>query len=808
MYSPTGVKLTTGQEPSETMHFHLVGIGGAGMSALARWLHQKGIRVSGSDLHESPTLSALREQGIDAYSPHDSARMGQPDWLVISDAIHPDNPEVLEAQRREIPIWRRSQLLGWLLRWHKVIAIAGTHGKSTTTAMLARILEHAGYDPVVVIGADVPESEPWMGNLRLGKGEWAVVEACEAYESYLDFQPDIAVITNIEADHLDHHGTFERLQESFVRFCQQLKHGGQRVGCGDSTGVLRVCERLHGLGGHERPPFFYGFSQRNDLRAEIIETTPEHTRFRIHNSSSLSAEETEYLLTVPGEHNVQNAVGAIAVAHLMGIPTKPIREALASFKGVKRRQEVVGEVAGITIVDDYAHHPTEIRATLSALRQKFPNRRLVLIYQPHLYSRTRDQLHGLIESLARADFVVITDIYPARERPIPGISSALLADGILEREDAPPTLYVPVKEQIPARLLPHLKPGDVVVTMGAGDVELVAPLLLQRLEGGAYPRIRRCVERKLRIAVLMGGDSPERDVSLLSGHRVMQVLDPNRYEAIPVDPALVKGKEGVWGLQDLLLNPRPDLALIVLHGRHGEDGAVQGLLELLGIPFTGSGVLASALAMNKHASKIVLRDAGLTVPNGLLVSDYEFETLVRVQSALALPLIVKPNQGGSTLGTTRVWEWNQLERAIRKALAFDTSVLVEELIKGVEVSVPVLGTRQPEALPPVEIVPMSGYYDFHAKYVPGATEEIVPARLQPEVLVHVQDVAVSAHLALGCRGMSRVDMIVHENTPYILEVNTIPGLTPTSLLPRSAEAVGISFEQLINRLIEEALESV
>ncbi|MFQ3610491.1 MAG: UDP-N-acetylmuramate--L-alanine ligase [Fimbriimonadales bacterium] len=807
MYTTTGIKLTTGQEPNERMHFHLVGIGGAGMSALARWLHRKGIPVSGSDLHESPTLQALRELGIHAYSPHDPEQMGQPEWLVVSDAIHPDNPEVITANRLGIPIWRRSQLLGWLLRGHKVIAVTGTHGKSTTTAMLARILEQAGYDPIVVIGADVPDGEPWMGNLRLGNGEWAVVEACEAYESYLDFNPDIAVVTNIEADHLDHHGTFERLQESFMRFCQQVKRGGQRIACGDSMGVLRVCERLHGIGGHERPPLFYGFAERNDLRAEIVERTPQLTRFRLQNSQSLPAEEADYTLQVPGEHNVQNALGAIAVAHLMGIPAEPVREALASFRGVKRRQEVLGEIAGITVVDDYAHHPTEIRATVLALRQRFPERRLVIIYQPHLYSRTRDQLQGLIDSLAQADFVVVTDIYPAREKPIPGISSALIADGLLDREDAPPTLYVPVKEQIPSRLLPHLQPGDVVVTMGAGDVEQVAPLLLARLESGAYPSAVLATGRKLRIAVLMGGDSPERDVSLLSGHRVMQVLNPDRYDVIAVDPALVKGKEGVWGLQDLLLNPRPDLALIVLHGRHGEDGAVQGLLELLGIPYTGSGVLASALAMNKNASKIVLMEAGITVPKGLLVHDNELETLERIQAHLRLPLIVKPNQGGSTLGTTRVWEWNQLERAVRKALGFDSSVLVEELITGTEVSVPVLGTRQPEALPPVEIVPRSGYYDFHAKYVPGETEEIVPARLQPEVLSHIQDVAVTAHLALGCRGMSRVDMIVQENTPFVLEVNTIPGLTPTSLLPRSAEAAGIHFEQLINRLIEEALET-
>ncbi|MDW8106483.1 MAG: UDP-N-acetylmuramate--L-alanine ligase [Armatimonadota bacterium] len=800
MYSPTGIRLTTQLEPQLSMRFHLVGIGGAGMSALARWLRHKNATVSGSDLVESPTLDALRAIGVDAYTPHDPARMGQPDWLVVSDAIHPDNPEVIEAMRRGIPIWRRSQLLGWLLRGYKVIAIAGTHGKSTTTAMTAAVLEAAGYDPTVLIGADVPMPPPWQGNLRLGNSEWAVVEACEAYDSFLDLHPSIALITNIEADHLDYHGTFDRLLKSFVNFAKHVAPEGYLIACGDSPGVRQMTKMLHGIGGHERPPILYGLNPENDLQAEITERTPTYTEFRVHNSHWLSEAEPTLRIPYLGEQNVQNALGALCIGLLLNVPVEVITNALAHFRGVKRRQEIVGEAMGITLVDDYAHHPTEIRAALGALRQRFPNRRIVVVYQPHLYSRTRDQLHGLIESLAIADFVVITDIYPAREQPIPGVSAALIADGLLER-DTPPTLYVPVKEQIPQRLMPYLRPNDVVVLMGAGDIDKVAPLLLRRLE--AQGQVRR-----LTVAVLMGGDSPERDVSLLSGMRVMQALNPEKYRAIAVDPALSKGKDGVWGLEELLTRERPDVAFIALHGRHGEDGAIQGLLELLGIPYTGSGVLASALAMNKFAAKILFREAGLTTPDALLVSDTDGMTLMRIQQRLRLPLMVKPNQGGSTLGAMRVFHWEELPRALSKALAYDTAALVEELIEGVEVSVPVLGRRAPQALPPVEIVPKSGYYDFQAKYVPGATEEIVPARLPAEVLSLLQETAVAAHLALGCSGMSRVDMIVREGTPYVLEVNTIPGLTPTSLLPRSAEAAGISFPELIERILQEALEAV
>ncbi len=822
MQSPTGIPLTTGREPSLQDRFHLIGVGGAGMSALARWLAELGASVSGSDLHESPTLAELRSRGIRAYTPHDPDQMGDPTWVVVSDAVHPDNPEVIEAMRRGLPLWRRSQLMGWLLKPYRTIAVSGTHGKTTTTAMIAAILEEAGYDPLVLLGGDWMHTHPpWAGNIRLGKGEWAIVEACEAYESFLDLQPEIALVTNVEPDHLDYHGTFENLQRSFVRFCQHVRPSGHTICCGDNQGVQAVCKWLHAHGRRERPPLLYGFGEMNDLRAEILERVPNGTHFRVAPTPALPVDgegvavsppstgevrrgaKTDFYLPFPGDHNVQNALGAIAIAQILHIPIEVQQRALAAFRGVKRRQELIGEVAGITFVDDYAHHPTEIEATLAALRQRFPNRRLVVLYQPHLYSRTRDQLEGLIRSLVAADSVVITDIYPAREKPIPGVSASLIADGLLE-QGHPSVFYVPVKEQIPARLLPHLVEGDVVVTMGAGDIDRVAPMLIRLLEA-------RGQVRRLRIAVLMGGDSPERDVSLLSGMRVLQALDPDRFIGIPVDPARLHGSEEFWGLLDLLQGERPDLAFIALHGRHGEDGAIQGLLEMLGIPYTGSGILASALAMNKYAAKIVLQSVGLTTPPGVLVhhaqlpddfAPFDVPGITNLQ----LPLIVKPNEGGSTLGTTRVWEWEQLPRALRKAFAYDERALIEDLIEGVEVSVPVIGTRHPRPLPPVEIVPRTGFYGFQAKYTPGMTDEIVPARLPDETLELLQATALRAHLALGCRSMSRVDIILREFTPFILEVNSIPGLTPTSLLPRSAEAAGISFSQLITRLIEDALE--
>lgn len=790
MRTPTGIEVETSREPAENERFHLIGIGGAGMSALARWLLSRGKQVSGSDHADSPTLQDLQMRGAQVYASHHASHLGDTTWVVVSDAIHLDNPEVIEAQQRGLPIWRRSQLLGWMLRDYRVIAITGTHGKTTTTGIIARLLEEAGLDPLVLIGGDLPEAiSPWQGNLRLGGGKWAVVEACEAYESYLDLEPEIAIITNIEPDHLDYHGSVESLYRSFEKFVSCIKPGGVCLACGDSA----VSNLQSSVSGSSVQFLTYGLGETNHLRAAIIRQDVSGTTF--------TADGMTYALpaVLSGEHNVLNALAAIGTAQSLGIAQEVIQRALNGFHGVKRRMEITGEVAGMTLIDDYAHHPTEISATINALRQRYPNRRLVITFQPHLYSRTRDQLKGFIESLSASDVVIITDIYPAREDPIPGVSAALIAEGLLERGH-PAVYYVPVKTQVPHLLLRIAERDDVLVMMGAGDVDWVARETLKRIE-------TRAVTHRLRVAVLMGGDSSEREVSILSGRRVLEGLNSEEYDTFAVDPALLTSRPDQLGLVDLLTTIQPDVAFIALHGRHGEDGAVQGLLELAGIPYTGSGMLASALAMNKRAAKIVMQAAGLKTPEGILIEQGDEEAVDKVRAVLELPIVVKPNEGGSTLGLSKVYDWADLPRALARAFVYDHAALVERMIPGMEISVPVLGNRYPVSLPVVEIVPQSGFYDFKSKYVPGATEEVVPARLPDELMSKAQRASITAHQAIGCRGMSRVDMIVHGEDLYVLEVNTVPGLTPTSLFPRSALAAGIGFQELIERLIELAREN-
>ncbi|HEY0867423.1 MAG TPA: D-alanine--D-alanine ligase, partial [Fimbriimonas sp.] len=376
--------------------------------------------------------------------------------------------------------------------------------------------------------------------------------------------------------------------------------------------------------------------------------------------------------------------------------------------------------------------------------------------------------------------VVLTDIYPAREDPIPGVSSARIA----ERIDKP-AHYIPSRHLLPMEVRKLAKPGDVVVGMGAGNISDFGPALVKELTKD---------RANLKVAVCYGGDSAEREVSILSGRAIHGALQRLGYESFMVDVAevlLKKGDVGTFTGPD-----RPDVAFLAVHGTNAEDGAIQGFFELLHIPYTGSGIQSSALAMDKAMTKRILEAAGVTMPRGVLLSSPDQAV------PLAAPLIVKPNAQGSTVGLSFVETDDQLAKALERAFLYDESVLVEEWVQGMEISTPVLND---EALLPVEIAPISGRYDFESKYTPGATEEIVPARLPEGTLEKARELALRAHRALGCAGATRTDAIVRDGEIYVLEVNTLPGMTGTSLLPNSAKAMGISFEELCRRLVEDAL---
>ena len=741
------------------------------MSAIARLLKRRGLRVRGTDQGSSPETERLIAEGIEVHIGHSGDLLETGDALVLSDAIDlARSPEFSKARELGIPVVRRSQVLGWLPKGRKVIAVTGTHGKTTITGMLGSGLIAAGLDPLIVAGANIPQ---FGGPVREGDGEWAVVEACEAYDSLRDIDPTIVLLSNLEADHLDFHGTFSNLQSSVLRFVARIPDSGYLVYCAADEGGAAIAA----MATAKKIPY------------------AEEDFAHLSDGAGIPLQR--------GHQNMLNAAGALVAMEAIGVTGASAAAGVVGFTGAERRQQVLlggAPDSALTVIDDYAHHPTEIRESLAAIRSSFlgahghSRGRLIVVFQPHLYSRTAALLDQFADALSTADEVVITDIYPAREDPIPGLSSARIAEKIRK-----PVHYVPSRHLLAVNVARWVEAGDVLVGMGAGNISEFGPALvleLARLYDGGKSNLTRLdpAGRPLKIAVLYGGDSAEREVSIHSGRAIYAALSRLGYDSRLID--MTERLHRGTSLADFIGPERPDVAFLAVHGTHAEDGAIQGLLELLNVPYTGSGIQASAIAMDKALTKTILMQHGIRVPNGALLTEPE------MPFDLQPPVIVKPNAQGSTVGLSFVEERSQVCHALLTAFQYDDAVLVEEWIKGMEISTPVLCGR---ALPPVEIAPVTGKYDFESKYTPGATEEVVPARLPEHLLNEAKEIALRAHRALGCSGATRTDMIVAGEEIYVLEVNTLPGMTGTSLLPNSAAAAGIGFDALCRILVEDAL---
>ena len=439
-----------------TRSIHLVGIGGAGMSGIARVLLERGVRVSGSDLKHSTLLLQLRAAGAVVSVGHEAANVGTSDAVVVSTAIPPDNVEVTEARRRAIPVYARAQVLAALMAERRGVAVAGTHGKTTTTSMLAAILERAGADPTYLVGGDLNESG---SNARSGRGDLFLAEADESDGSFLLLRPDVAVVTNVEEDHMDFYPDRAAVEAAFAAFCRRA---GVVVACGDDAGARRVVAGLPGV-------VTYGQDPRNDVGVDAITISKRRTRAVVR----FGDETVDVEVGSPGRHYALNAAAALAAAREVGIAPSVGAPALSAFGGVRRRFELRGTARGADFVDDYAHHPTEIAATLAAARAQGAAR-VVAVFQPHRYSRTASLWRPLGESLAPADVVVLTDIYGAGEAPIPGVTGKLLVDALLEASPRARAVYLPRRAELAPFLAGDVREGDLVLTLGAGDITRVA----------------------------------------------------------------------------------------------------------------------------------------------------------------------------------------------------------------------------------------------------------------------------------------------------------------------------------------------
>jgi UDP-N-acetylmuramate--alanine ligase len=449
---------------------HFVGIGGIGMSGIAEVLLNLGYRVTGSDLAESETVARLRSLGCRIAIGHRAENLEDPHVLVISSAVRPSNAEVIEARRRNIPVIPRAEMLAELMRMKYGVAIAGTHGKTTTTSMVAALLAAGGLDPTVVIGGKVNS----LGtNAKLGQGEFLVAEADESDGSFLRLSPTIAIVTNIDPEHLDFYRDLAHLQETFLAFVNKVPFYGAAILCLDEPSVQALIPQV------EKRVITYGFSAQADYHAFEVQLDGLRAGFCVRG---LGEDLGRFELQMPGRHNVSNALAAIATARELDIPLSRVREALGEFSGVQRRFQVKADAGGVLLVDDYGHHPEEVRATLAAAKEGF-GRRTVVVFQPHRYTRTRDLLEEFYTAFNQADVLFITEIYPAGEEKIAGISAQLLLEGIRAHGHRAVTL-VPEKESIADLLERVVQPGDVVITMGAGDVWKVGEAFRNRLLHG------------------------------------------------------------------------------------------------------------------------------------------------------------------------------------------------------------------------------------------------------------------------------------------------------------------------------------
>ena len=454
-------------------NIHFIGIGGAGMSGIAEVLINLGFKVSGSDLAKNATTKRLSDFGATVYQGHATENLNAADVVVVSSAVNEQNPEIIAARAKNIPVVPRALMLAELMRFRQGIAVAGTHGKTTTTSLIASILAEAGMDPTFVIGGKL---EAASANARLGTGEWIVAEADESDASFLHLTPVMAVVTNIDQDHMDtYEHSFDKLKSAFVEFLQQLPFWGMAVVCVDDANIREILPRV------TKPVMTYGFSEDARIRARNVRADNGKMHFTVDRINGVTTT-FDVTLNLPGNHYVLNALAAIAIASELNVADKHIIKALVEFKGVGRRFERYGEVpihsgsakgGTFTLIDDYGHHPVEMQAVIAAARDAFPNRRLVLAFQPHRYTRTRDCFEDFVRVLSTADAVLLTEVYSAGEAPIVAADTRSLIRAVRVAGKVEP-LFVEATDELPEAMMSLVLANDVVIVMGAGSIGQVA----------------------------------------------------------------------------------------------------------------------------------------------------------------------------------------------------------------------------------------------------------------------------------------------------------------------------------------------
>lgn len=779
--------------------YHFIGIGGIGMSGIARIMLSRNIQVSGSDIAANAIIDGLKQAGAQISIGHSAQNIAPGMTVVYTTDIRKDNPEYQAALTQKCPMLHRSQLLQKLMENSHSLAVAGTHGKTTTSSLLTWVLLHADLNPSYAIGGIVPQLKSNAGH---GQGDYFVAEACESDGTFLNYTPYGAIITNIDNDHMDFYKTEETLVRAFQDFMGKVISPEHLFWCGDDHTLLRIANR--GIS--------YGFDSKCQLRVEHFTQRGWYTSFDIHYKGKVYR---NIEVALAGRHNALNASAVFGLALTLGVDEEKIREALRTFGGVMRRCEKKGEGYGIEFYDDYAHHPTEIRATLKAIRGAIGERRLVVAYQPHRYSRAKELIGNYSNVFEEADELFVSEIYAAGEQPIPGVSHETLFEEI--KRDLNDRCHHVERAQLAPSLSKFLRPHDVCISLGAGDIT--------KLSGEILTLLKLNHPKKLSVGVIMGGRSVEHEISLLSSEHVIASLRSDYYDVtlFGIDRGghwlcgpQTKHKLQQEGTEGHPLKVSPeilaelqgcDIVFPVLHGPYGEDGTIQGFFEILGLAYVGCDHRSAAVSMDKALTKILLLDANIATSPFITFSHCTWQSekkalLSTVHQKLKYPVFVKPVHLGSSVGVHKVECEDMLEKAVDDAFRFDTHLLIENGIKGREIEFSVLGNDHVIAFPPGEILTEGRVYDYEGKYSKNGIKAIPHADLSPQLIEEGIDFVIKAYKAARCTGMAWIDTFLDDHGKYWLnEINPIPGFTKISLFPQMCAVNGLKDTDLIDRLI-------
>lgn len=784
---------------------HFIGIGGIGMSGLARLALHKNISVTGSDIASSYVTEALEKAGVQVYVGHSASYITPDTTVVYCTGIKDDNPEYRAALELKCPMLHRSELLQQLMSAYRSLAIAGTHGKTTTSSILTWVLETCGQSPSYAIGGVIPQLSSNAGH---GNGDYFVAEACESDGTFLNYTPFGAIVTNIDLDHMDHYVTEKSLLEAFETFLKKVGSTKHSFWCGDDT-------RLKNL---NPPGISYGFGNHCKLKASNFKQSGWSISFDVEFNGT-TYREVEVALT--GKHNALNALAVFGLGLSLGLKENDIRQGLRTFGGVLRRCEKKGESHGILFLDDYAHHPTELRATLKAIRAAIGERRLVVVYQPHRYSRAKECMGMYGDVFREVDHLFVTEIYAANEKPLDGVTHEKIINEI-QTDIRKPCLFAE-RSKIADTLTSFLRPHDAVVTLGAGDIT--------KLSAEIKAKLALKAPKKWKVGVLFGGVSVEHDVSLLSVEHILSSLRPEYYEVYYFGIS----RQGVWmtgpDCKNRLKNgevldtsikissnviealQQCEVLFPVLHGTNGEDGTVQGFFEVLSKAYVGCDHRSAAICMDKAATKKLMQKAGIPTSPFISFNQHQWkmsesEILKQIETNLTYPLFVKPSHLGSSIGVHKVTEESQLPKAIEDAFRFDTHLVVENGIENArEIEFSVLGNDEITVFPPGEICSGGKIYDYESKYGKNSMGVLPKSEISSELASEGMRMAKKAYQAVGCQGMARVDMFLDpQGKLWLNEINPIPGFTKNSLYPVMCAVNGLKNTDLIDRLIILALQ--